>query len=338
MKVVCPNCKEENSAMAEHCQWCGEKLTKYAVATKEILKSSNEAAVEVKSNRDRMKLVGVIIAVAIGSVAYRLLVWKHLEQTSALFIGLPALLATAVVFLPRAKSATGMIMKVLTLALLISGILLGEGFICILMAAPIFYFVGLVIGLIYDYSKRRDESNANRNLGVVLLPILLMSVEGTNNFSFSRDETVTVERIVTANAWQVEQALSQTPHFEKTLPLYLRLGFPKPVSASGAGLNVGDRRTINFAGGEGKPGELILEVTAVKPNAVRFRAVSDTSHIAHWLDWKEAEATWTAIDEEHTKVSWTLNYTRRLDPAWYFAFWERYGVGCAADYLIDTFQ
>ncbi|GAC1446772.1 MAG: hypothetical protein NVSMB56_08630 [Pyrinomonadaceae bacterium] len=315
-------------------------MTKNDATTKEMLKTPNtDTALEVHSNRNRVKLAGIIFAVAMGSVAYRLLVWKHLEQTSALFIGIPTLLALAAVFLPNAKSATGMIMKVLTLALLISGILLGEGFICIVMAAPLFYLVGLFFGLCYDYLKRRNESNANRNFSLLMLPFLLMSIEGTHDkLSFTRNESVIVERMVTANGAQVEQILNQTPRFEKSLPVYLRLGFPQPVATSGAGLHVGDRRTIKFAGGEGKPGELILEIVEVNSNAVRFRAVSDTSHIAHWLDWKEAEVSWTPIDEKHTKVNWTLRYERHLDPAWYFAFWERYGVSCAANYLIDTFQ
>ena len=35
-------------------------------------------------------------------------------------------------------------------------------------------------------------------------------------------------------------------------------------------------------------------------------------------------------------MTWTLSYRRRLDPAWYFAPLERYGVGLAAGYLIET--
>jgi hypothetical protein len=35
-------------------------------------------------------------------------------------------------------------------------------------------------------------------------------------------------------------------------------------------------------------------------------------------------------------VTWTLSYRRRLDPAFYFAPLERYGVRLAADYLIAT--
>ena len=75
---------------------------------------------------------------------------------------------------------------------------------------------------------------------------------------------------------------------------------------------------------------------------MRFRVLSDTSHISHWLTWQEAEVSWSphAVGSDgaspQTDVRWTLRYERRLDPAWYFAPWERYAVSCAADHLIDT--
>src|SRR5580658_2204188 len=88
-------------------------------------------------------LLFVIMAVTIGSVLYRVIVIGKLEQTSALFIGIPAILAIILAATPKAKSAKGGIVKGLTVALLLSGPLLGEGFICIVMASPIFYIVGI---------------------------------------------------------------------------------------------------------------------------------------------------------------------------------------------------
>jgi hypothetical protein len=64
--------------------------------------------------------------------------------------------------------------------------------------------------------------------------------------------------------------------------------------------------------------------------------VSDTSKIAHWLDWRQAEVRWTAVRPNRTRVRWTVRYTRRLDPAWYFGPWERYAVRLAAGYLVEN--
>jgi hypothetical protein len=279
-------------------------------------------------------LLFVIMAVTIGSVLYRVIVIGKLEQTSALFIGIPAILAIILAATPKAKSAKGGIVKGLTVALLLSGPLLGEGFICIVMASPIFYIVGIGVGAIVDSNRERGNSTVR---SCVLLLLVPMSLEGVSPaLSFNRDETVQISKIVSASAPDVERALSRAPHTDGGLPLYLRLRFPRPMQASGTGLDVGATRTIHFAGGEGHPGDLVMRVSEGRPGYVRFEAVSDHSKVAHWLDWRSAEINWTPIDAQHTRVTWTLHFDRRLDPAWYFGPWERYAVRLAAGYLIEN--
>jgi hypothetical protein len=89
---------------------------------------------------------------------YRLIVLGRLEQTAVLFVGIPTVLAILLAVVPKAKTVKGGITKGLTLFLLLSGPLLGEGFICILMASPIFYLVGLLLRPILI---RTDMSNLN---------------------------------------------------------------------------------------------------------------------------------------------------------------------------------
>ena len=93
-------------------------------------------------SRSQWSLIFLILAVTAGSVMYRLIVRGRLEQTAALFVGIPAVLAILLAMMPKARTAKGAIMKGLTLALLLSGPLLNEGFICILMASPLFYSSG----------------------------------------------------------------------------------------------------------------------------------------------------------------------------------------------------
>jgi hypothetical protein len=279
-------------------------------------------------------LIFVIVAVAAGSVMYRLIVMNKLEQTSALFIGIPAALAIWLALTPKADSAKGGIVKGLTLALLLSGVLLGEGFICIVMASPVFYLVGICVGALVDWNREKSKTTTLSCLFLLLLP---MSLEGiTPGVSFNREETVQVSQVVAASASDVERALSRGPRTDLPLPLYLRMGFPRPTQAAGSGLEVGATRTIHFAGGEGHPGDLVLRVAESRPGYVRFEAVSDKSKIAHWLDWQSSETEWTPVDVQHTRVSWTLHFERRLDPAWYFGPWERYGTVLAARYLIGA--
>ncbi|HTC93617.1 MAG TPA: hypothetical protein VK699_09205 [Terriglobales bacterium] len=285
-------------------------------------------------------LAASILAITVAVLLYRILVWQHLEQTSALFIGIPSVLAIILALTPRAETTVGMICKVITIAMLISGIFLGEGFICILMASPIFFAIGILIGVIINAVRKPEHQKwpgTNATCLLLIGAFTGMSLEGTSaRLSFPQQEEVAVTRALPIRAVTVENNLAAAPDFNHPLPAFLRLKFPRPVEAHGAGLNVGDRRIIHFAGGEGKPGDLVMEVVEHSPGHVRFHAVSDHSKIAHWMTWEDADVSWKEVTPGQTTVEWKIRFRRELSPAWYFGPWEHYAVRLAAGYLIDT--
>jgi hypothetical protein len=286
----------------------------------------------------RWKFAGVILALGLASLAYRVLHVGHLQQTAALFVGLPTLLAAAITLWVRTGSLIGLVMKTITLGLLLSGPVLGEGFVCVLFAAPLFYLVGFVaaatIQIVDARAGRRDRGTA----GLVLLPALLLSLEGAlPGLSFPRQNTAVVERVVDAAPERVEASLAGTPHFEtEPLPLFLQVGFPRPIQAAGAGLTPGDQRVVTFGTPRGGRRELVLEVAAREPGFVRFRAVSDATKIADWLGWDTAEVTWMPDGDGRTRVRWVQRYERRLDPAWYFSPLQAIATTQVAEYLIRS--
>jgi hypothetical protein len=251
-----------------------------------------------------------------------------------MFLGVPAVLAILLALTPKAKTVTGGIVKGITLALLIVAPLVGEGYLCILMAAPLFYVVGLVVGLVVDW-QRKKRATTVCCLAVLLLPMCLEGVFPAT--TFNRGQSVAVTRVVNAGADAVESSLGASPRVETKLPAYLRIGFPRPLTARGGGLQVGDLRTIHFAGAEGDPpGDLVMRVAERAPGYVRFETVSDSSKLTQWLRWRSSEVSWVAMDANHTRVTWRIGFERQLDPAWYFAPWERAAVKDAATYLIDA--
>jgi hypothetical protein len=291
----------------------------------------------------RVALSAVIASVALASLAFRFLRDEGLQQTSALFVGIPALLAIAVVFGVSPRSATGVAVKAVTVGLLVSLLFLGEGMLCVVMSAPLFYLVAVAIGKVAD--RRRDTEIAGSRLysGLFLLALVPMSLEGvTHSTSFNRDEVVSRTALVQASAEEVGRALLATPRFDRALPLYLRVGFPRPTAARSDAAGTG-RWIVTFRGGEmridgmePRAGDLVLDLEEARPGFLRWRALSDGSHMTHFLDWQESSVAWEAADERSTRVTWTLRYRRGLDPAWYFGPWERYAVGLAAGYLIDA--
>ena len=301
----------------------------------------DDAAVRASQHRARMSVVGVIGLLAAASVAFRLMTNTGLEQTAALFIGIPALLACAALFIPTA-TAVGVACKAVTVGMLISLVFLGEGVVCVAMSAPLFYLVAVIVGGAVEAIRRsRGEATPHRTFSLLaLLAIGPMSLEGVTPITtIDRDVTVSQTRIVQASAADVATAIRQQPRFERELPAYLGIGFPRPTFTW-----IDERHwIIRMRGGEMRldgmepqAGNLHLAIDEEGPGRIRWRAMSDNSHMTHFLDWRSSQVEWQAIDGETTRVTWTLSYRRGLDPAWYFGPMERYAVGLAAGYLIDA--
>jgi hypothetical protein len=295
---------------------------------------SEEEGQQSKISPAQWAVVALVVASFGGALLYRFLRHEQLDHSAAMFLGIPAVLAIVLALTPKAKSVTGGILKGITLALLIIAPLLGEGYLCILIASPLFYLIGIVIGLIVDWTQRKRSATLSC-IALVLAPMCLEGV--VPQLTWNRAQTIEVSRVVNAPASDVENSLSQSPRLQTELPFYLRIGFPRPLEAHGQGLYVGASRTIHFAGAEGDPpGDLLMRVSESAPGFVRFDTVSDRSKLTQWLRWDSSEVRWFAMDSAHTKVVWRIRFERQLDPAWYFIPWERAAVREAASFLIDA--
>jgi hypothetical protein len=216
--------------------------------------------------------------------------------------------------------------------------------LCVLMSAPIFYGIAVLIATLMSSTLGRNGKPETLLRCCILLVTVPMSLEGVTPITtLSRDESVTVTRIVHASTQDIERALFEAPRFDRVLPLYLRAGFPRAVATRIDRGADGMRWVIQLRGGEmrlngmePRSGDLTLALEDARPGLVRWRAVSDSSHMTHFLTWRGSAVTWEPVNAETSKVTWTLRYQRGLDPAWYFGLWERYAVGLAAGYLIDS--
>lgn len=330
-------------------------LNLLGVFREDVVPEGSDEEGEPSSQAARWAIITITLALGIGGLLYRLAQDNYLHQSAAFFIGVPAVLAITLALTPKAKSATGMIVKGLTLALLLSGVVFFEGFICILMAAPLFYLVGIIIGIPIDRARRRKQSEG-RVYSVVGVALLLLSLEGVMPAtSFSEHEVVRVTRTIEAPIEAVQQALARAPRFDAPLPSYLRLGFPRPVSGYGSGLSVGDRRTIVFGNESpmepmttahehdavhpnpsGTGGVLELRIVRSSEGRIVFEPVEDATAFTHWISWGRSVVSWESIDADSTQVTWTLHFKRRLSPSWYFGPFQRYAGEKAVGYLIDT--
>jgi hypothetical protein len=136
----------------------------------------------------------------------------------------------------------------------------------------------------------------------------------------------------------LDRTLAAAPVFGPVRSSLLRLKFPKPVRAEGAGLDPGATRHIDFTprrslgiGATPTPRSMDLTVIRHAPGLVVFAITRDTT-LARWLRFTEAEFRW-----QGRRLTVTLRYRRTFDPAWYFGPIQRYGMREAAAYLAETF-
>jgi hypothetical protein len=310
----------------------------------------------VVAAESRRRLIGLVLVLAAASIAYRLVYLTGAEKTSALYVGVPTVLAIGLALLPRSGSATGMLMRGGTLAMLLACVLLPEGLICLLFALPLVALVAIVVGGTIDVVRQRRRRQGPTLLALSL-PLALLSLEGVVGSPVDRHDAVVASTEVEASPTEVEAALARPPSFDADLPTFLSFGFNRPVLAMGTGLDVGDRRTIQFSGGshDDHPVRLLqalgggshdhqdhelsamqLVVSEHAPGRVVFELVRDDTMLSRWVDLDRAVVTWQATGDHRTRVEWRFEYERLIAPAWYFGPLQRFGLDDAAEYLLDS--
>jgi len=289
--------------------------------------------------RTQQLLLMVLVIVVVAGL---LIAWQRyhgLESTALFYIGLPAILSFVLIRTDRGRTPMIATMKGITLGLLLSAPLLQEGFLCILFAAPIFYAVGAIVAWIYVRVKNRDRNRLHSFAPIVLLA--LASLEGTHSsLTFPRDNRVVVEKTVAINATQVNERLKRPIHYGVNAPLFLRI-FPFPQVVLHEGTDVGDRQILHFDYYRHfvtnvKRGDVNFEVTSRGTDHIATRVLSDTSYLHTYMQWQTSTVRWQALDDQHTKVIWEIQYQRKLDPAWYFGPLESWVTEMAAMTLLES--
>lgn len=282
-------------------------------------------------------IIAALVGLGITGYIIHFLTHKNLQGSSILYIGVPLILSYVFLNAAPTKSALGAIMKGLTIFMLLTGPILQEGFICIVMAAPLFYIVGGIVGWAIDHSRKRKQSKLLASPMIIMLALL--SFEGTHpNLTFDRNHTVKVEKLVAANAASVEQQLQQPITFGADVPIFLKI-FPFPTSTAFNGTQLGDENTLHFVYYKHfyfnpKIGDLTYKVSSRSANHIESFVLSDDSYVNTYLNWTRSKVSWQAIDDKHTKVVWEIDYKRKLDPAWYFGTLQHYAVNMMANSLI----
>ena len=286
------------------------------------------------------RLFGVVLVVGLSGIFFHLLARQELNNSAALYVGLPFLFALGLSLTPKTSSSMGATMKGLTIALLLSAPVFMEGFICILFAAPIFYSVAALFAWAADRAKKRQDAKSKIQLSVFTVLLAFGSLEGTQEaLTVARFNQVSYERIVDMSPAAIRDNLTQVAMFSGERPLLLKI-FPMPKNIAGMGLAIGDERRVDFVYKKWifanvHQGSTVFRVVKSEPNYIAFDIPQDDSYLSHYLHWRASEVFLEPTASGKTKITWQLSYDRKLDPAWYFGPLQHYAAELTAKVLVD---
>lgn len=245
----------------------------------------------------------------------------YFVSSSAFFIAVPALLAWALARRGPRETAMSRVMVGTTIALLLVSMVLGEGALCVLIAAPLVYAAAAAVVAI----RSRLNSSGGQFLAVLLFAPLLQPGAA------AQVQVVEVQRVVDADIVEVRRAIEDGPDFSHSeRPWLLTVGYPSPSEAH---RSVQDGRTLwSFPYGHGSSTFELLPVE----DGYEFAVVEDTA-MRRWFAWHDSSVELREV-ERGTEVTMRLRFDPALGPDWYFGAVERQFMSAAGSHLVDALE
>jgi len=272
----------------------------------------------------RITLNVLFITVVVFVIGYRIINHVELKTTSALFIGLPFLMGVLIVNLTRTQSVYGMTVKANIIILCLIAPIMGEGSICILMMAPIFLAMSLLVVFIFQGIRKKLLISA-----VVFLPFILGQIEKNSLTKEQKFSKVSSETIVNGDPQHWFNKIS-TPHYiSKNVPIFLALGFPLPTNIT----NNHDQLLVEFdKGGDWKVSKLF------GVNSIKFTVTKDTSKIGNWIKIKEGIVKIFKLDDQKVLIRQTTSYRSKVFPKWYFDPFQELALKQLHEFAISSWK
>lgn len=284
---------------------------------------------------------GVTTAVVFG-VGCFLLVYNtqgFMGWTLFMLVPIATGFATALVARQRNVIIASLILGLLfcTAILLLTGF---EGFVCVLMSAPLIAF-GLAFGGLFGWMVRVlviDKSKSSKSLTLLMLLVTPMFLMGANRTEESvgrspRTQTVSDTLLVDSSPESAWNELKSMESITASKTFLMKIGLPVPVSCRTEGEGVGGKRTCYFE--HGYIEERITEWNF--PHSMKFDIVASEVPGRPWLSFKDASYEIKRADN-HTAITRTTTIVSRLSPAWYWRRLEAIGVHTEHRYLFQGLE
>ena len=298
-------------------------------------------------NQNR-RWIQVILVASLFALIVRLLIKFELDTSALLYLAAPYFIALILAFFRRRERAATVFKKYANLTLdslivmLASSMILFEGFICVLMFMPIYFAVVLLAFIVEYITFKYFKKTKDKSLKAHIFPclILLFSLEGVSpNLSFSRENIVSVEKIINASPLDIKNRLKKPMNLKVERHWFLSI-FPMPYQIEAESLEPGDIHTVDYRYHKWfftntHEGSIKLLIDHVSEHRIETRIVEDQSYMSSYMDLKGTEILFTPQKNGTTKVKFSVYFNRKLDPAWYFQPLQEYGVRKMAELLIE---
>jgi hypothetical protein len=283
-------------------------------------------------------IVGVVTAIVFGIGGFFLVYSDQGYMGWTLFLLVPCAAGFAIALVARDRNIlyASIIIGLLfcTAILLLTGF---EGFVCVLMSAPLL-IIGLTVGAVLGWLVRPyliDKAGSSRTLTLFLLLITPMFLMGANRTEESltrnlRAETVSDSVVVDAPPEAVWNELRTMESITATKSFLMKIGLPVPVSCKTEGEGVGGKRTCYFE--HGFIEERITEWNY--PRSMKFEIVAFDVPGRPWLSFKDAAYDIQPVGNQ-TLITRRTTIVSRLAPEWYWRPLEAFGVHNEHQYLFE---
>lgn len=299
-----------------------------------------------KYGRRRIMALALLLIVGIASLTIFFLFRQGVGHSALLYLAVPYGVAVLITLLRPynesgvwwrrylSHSATALVV------FLGSSVVLFEGFICVLYFIPI-YFFGVTLAFLASWigvtwSNRKGKTFAT----AIPLLVAMLSLEGTSDVAtIDRHNVVTAIATTTISRDQLLQNLA-SPVVPKSSDDWMLRIFPMPHTIEAGSLEAGaihwaHTRYHRWFVTNTHEGVLELRIDSATHEQIKASVISDTTFFSTYVDLIDTEIRMDTDANGLTQVSLTINYERRLDPAWYFEPIQQYAMETMASHLIE---
>ena len=289
----------------------------------------------------------ILLLIGVMSLTVRTILDSQFAHSTLLYLAVPFLISIAIGYLTHPSTRQGYLwhylnhLRISTIVFLASAAFLFEGFICVLVFMPIYYFfvsIGHLTVWVSNKNKHRQSPNQLHALGLPIL-VLVATLEGlTPLTSFPRDMAVSHSIYTPLTVTELHENLAQPFSFANERHWFVRL-FPGPDEIRAGSLNQGDTHQLDFTykrwiWSNIHRGTMDVALDKVTQNHIRTVVTHNDSYLANYLDLRGTDVHFIPHQGGGTTVSVTVRYKRILDPAWYFGPLQRFAVKQCAYLLL----